>query len=212
MYKIVSDMFHKSLEILDNCSLNCDRKDLLAVIDSTEFTNSILKDVEKNIIKKKHTQDLSKVNMENLSKKQQETLTLASLGMKRQKELKKVNLQDSVLNLENNNFPVGDYLDEIENTGFEVKSVTMSFDNIEDMKKWKVEDWANSWRGEAPTELKDNDGNLIELTKENIENLKAQLAMNTLNEMIDTSALEIRDTMNESIKEIAKAVDRKSVV
>ena len=207
MYKIVSDMFHNSLEILDNCSLNCDRKDLLAVIDSTEFTNSILKDVEKNIIKKKHTQDLSKVNMENLPKKQQETLTLASLGMKRQKELKKVNLQDSVLNLENNNFPVGDYLDEIENTGFEVKSVTMSFDNIEDMKKWKVEDWANSWRGGVPTELKDNDGNLIELTKENIEDLKAQLAMNTLNEMIDTSALEIRDTMNESIKEIAKAVE-----
>ena len=31
--------------------------------------------------------------------------------------------------------------------------------------------------------------------------------MNTLNEMIDTSALEIRDTMNESIKEIAKAVE-----
>ena len=168
MYKVVSDMFEKSVEIIDNCNLKCDREDLLAVIDSTDFTNAILKDVEKNLIKKKHTQDLSKVSMENIPEKQQETLTLASLGMKRQKELKKVNLQDSVLNLENNNFPAGDYLDEIEKQGFEVKSVTMSFDNIEDMKKWKVEDWANSWRGEVPTELKDNDGNLVELTKENI--------------------------------------------
>ena len=34
-----------------------------------------------------------------------------------------------------------------------------------------------------------------------------QLAMNTLNEMIDTSALQIKDSMNESIKEIAKAVE-----
>ena len=207
MYKVVSDMFEKSVEIIDNCTLKCDREDLLAVIDSTDFTNAILKDVEKNLIKKKHTQDLSKVSMENIPEKQQETLTLASLGMKRQKELKKVNLQDSVLNLENNNFPAGDYLDEIEKQGFEVKSVTMSFDNIEDMKKWKVEDWANSWRGEVPAELKDNDGNLVELTRENIEDLKAQLAMNTLNEMIDTSALQIKDSMNESIKEIAKAVE-----
>ena len=52
MYKVVSDMFEKSVEIIDNCTLKCDREDLLAVIDSTDFTNAILKDVEKNLIKK----------------------------------------------------------------------------------------------------------------------------------------------------------------
>ena len=61
MYKVVSDMFEKSVEIIDNCTLKCDREDLLAVIDSTDFTNAILKDVEKNLIKKKQFLEHAKV-------------------------------------------------------------------------------------------------------------------------------------------------------
>ena len=38
----------------------------------------------------------------------------------------------------------------------------MSFDSIDNMKNWKTKDWANSWRGELPTnEFKDKTGNLI---------------------------------------------------
>ena len=78
-------MFEKSLEILDNCAANCERKDLLAVIDSTEFTNAVLKDAEKDLIKKKYTQDMSKVDMETLSDEQKGTLALVSMNMKQQK-------------------------------------------------------------------------------------------------------------------------------
>ncbi len=45
-------MFEKSLVIINNCKESCERKDLLAVIDSTDFTNAVLKDVEKDLIKK----------------------------------------------------------------------------------------------------------------------------------------------------------------
>ena len=66
IYEIINDMFEKSLETINNCKGSCKREDLLAVIDSTELTNTILKDVEKDLIKKSYTQDLSNVNIESL--------------------------------------------------------------------------------------------------------------------------------------------------
>ena len=134
-------------------------------------------------------------------------LASVSTAMKKQKAIKKNDLQNSVLNLENNNFPVGEYLDNIEEQGFDIKSVTMSFGNIDEMNGWEVKDWANSWRGELPSEIKDNAGNFIEFTDENVQDLKAQLALNTFNDMIDTSALEIKESMNENVKEIAQVIE-----
>ena len=207
LYTTVTTMFEKSLEILDNCSTNCVRKDLLAVVDSADFTNTIIADVEKNLIPKQHIQDMSKVAMENIPDNTKAILASVSTAMKKQKAIKKNDLQNSVLNLENNNFPVGEYLDNIEEQGFDIKSVTMSFGNIDEMNGWEVKDWANAWRGELPSEIKDNAGNLVEFTEENMQDLKAQLSLNTFNGMIDTSALEIRESMNENIKEIAQAIE-----
>jgi hypothetical protein len=126
--------------------------------------------------------------------------------MKNQKNIKKENLQNSVLNLENNNFPVDEYLDKIEEQGFEIKSVTMSFDKVDEMEKWVMKDWANSWRGELPSEIKDSAGNLIEFTEENLQDLKAQLAINTYSGMLDEAALDIKESMSENIQEIAEIV------
>ena len=207
LYTTVTTMFEKSLEILDNCSTNCVRKDLLAVVDSADFTNTIIADVEKNLIPKQHIQDMSKVAMENIPDNTKAILASVSTAMKKQKAIKKNDLQNSVLNLENNNFPVGEYLDNIEEQGFDIKSVTMSFGNIDEMNGWEVKDWANAWRGELPSDIKDNAGNLVEFTEENMQDLKAQLSLNTFNGMIDTSALEIRESMNENIKEIAQAIE-----
>ena len=39
------------------------------------------------------------------------------------------------MNLNNNNFPVDEYLDKIETSGLDVKVIETSFANIEDMKK-----------------------------------------------------------------------------
>ena len=87
------------------------RKDLLAVVDSADFTNTIIADVEKTLIPKQHMQDMSKVDMENIPDNTKAILASVSTSMKQQKAIKKNDLQNSVLNLENNNFPVGEYLD-----------------------------------------------------------------------------------------------------
>ena len=207
LYKTIGDMFEKSLEILDNCTTDCGYKDLLAVVDSTVLTNAVLADVEKDLIKKKYTQDMAKVDMQSISKESQEIMGKVSMNMKNQKAIKKENLQNSVLNLGANDYPVDDFLDKIENQGFEVESITMSFDNIDEMKRWAMKDWANAWRKDIPTEIKDSAGNLIEFSEENVDDLKAQLALNSFSNMIDASSLDIKEDMNENIKEIAQAIE-----
>ena len=61
----------------------------------------------------------------------------------------------------------------------------MSFDDVDNMKRWVMKDWANSWRGELPSEIVDNSGNVIEFSTENIQDIKAQLAYNAFNNLIN---------------------------
>ena len=83
----------------------------------------------------------------------------------------------------------------------------MSYDTIDNMKRWAMKDWANSWRGELP-EIKDKSGNLIEFTDENIRDIKAQLAYNAFSSLINTPSL--NETVSESIKEISNLVNNSS--
>jgi hypothetical protein len=207
LYLSVSDMFEKSLEILEKCGANCERKNLLTVIDSINFTNAVLDDATKDLIKKRFTQDMSKVDVETLSDQEKQILASVSSNMKYQKSIKQEKLQGSVLNLENNDYPVDEFLDKIEEKGFEIKAISMSFENVDKMKRWAMKDWANSWRGDLPSELKDNAGNLIEFTEENIQDLKAQLAINTYNDILAEATIEIKELLNENVQEIAKIVE-----
>ena len=211
IYKTVNDIFTKSISIIDNCNNSCDRKQLLTVIDSVDFTNAILKDFESDIIKKRYNNNLSNIDVDSFSDEQKETLVLASISSKRQNEIKKYNLQNSVLNLANNDFEIDKILSTIENQGYEVQSIKMSFDNLDKMENWNVKDWANSWRGDLPSnEFKDKSGNLIQLSNDNIEDLKAQLARNEFQNIIDLKDIDIGKNLNENLNDIAKSVQDNS--
>jgi len=204
LYITVSNIFEKSLDMLNDCDENCSRKDLLTIIDSVKFNNAILKEAEVDLIKKKYSQDMENVNMDNLADEEIASIALVSNGLKIKKKNTHKELQESVLNLETNGFSIDQHLDKLKTDGFEIESITMSFDTVDNMKKWVMKDWANSWRGELPTEIKDNSGNLIDFTEENIEDLKAQLAINSFSSMIDASA--VKESVNESIKDIAQTI------
>ena len=75
----------------------------------------------------------------------------------------------------------------------------MSFAEIEDMKNWKEKDWADAWKGGIQTELQDDQGKLINMTSENIEDVKAQLAINTFATLVQETDI------SENIEEIAIA-------
>ncbi len=207
IYKTVTEIFNESFNLLNSCNDNCKRKDLLTVIDSIELNNSILSIAEKKIIKKKYNNDLSKISIENFSEDQKKTLTLSSLSSKKQKELKKIKLQKSVLNLANNNFKIDSILNDVEQKGYEIPSIKMSFQDIKVMENWSKEDWAASWRGDLPSnKFTDKAGNFIELSENNIEDLKAQIARNEFENLIQVENI----TLNENLNDIAKSVQESS--
>ena len=196
-YKSVESAF---VDLLENNS------DLDLSLDSVVFIKSIIKDVEKNIIPKKYIQNMDDISIDEMSEDDQKVLASISMSMKMQKKEKKDLFHTSMLNLSNNGFNINKYINEIQKNGFDLNSVTMTFDDFDNMKKWASKDWAKSWKGKLPSEIKDTDGNIIEFTDENINDLKAQLAMNTFNEMINFDQEELRGSIDDNIKEIAKEI------
>ena len=196
-YKTINKTF---TDIIENNS------DLDLLLDGTGFINALIKDVEKDIIPKKHIQNMNDISIEGMSEKNQKILAVISMTMKIQKNQKKDQLHNSMLNLSNNGIDINEYVDEIQNNGFDLKSVTMTFDDFDNMKRWASKDWAKSWKGELPSEIKDTDGNIIEFSNANIEDLKAQLAINTFNEMINIDQTELQSSINDSVKEIAQEI------
>ena len=119
-------------------------------------------------------------------------------------------VQKTSLSLENSGFNINQTLDQLDENGFEIKSVSMSFDDVDNMKRWAMKDWANSWRGELPAEIVDKSGNLIEFSTENIQDIKAQLAYNSFNSLIDATPLKdtVNESINENIKEIVNEINK----
>jgi hypothetical protein len=207
VYENIDEIFKKSLDIIENCNKSCEDNDFITAIDSVDFSNAILKDVEKNIIKKKFDNDLSKINIENVSDDIKKTLTLASLSSKKQNNQNILNLQKQALNLVNNDFAVDEIVKNIEKDGYEFIPLKIAYQNLEEMENWEVKDWANSWKGDLPVDnFKDKSGNLIELTSENIDDIKAQLARNEFENLINFNETDLSNEINQNLVNIAKSV------
>ena len=149
---------------------------------------------------------MENISAEDLPESDQKILVAVSKAMKMQKKEKEILFQNAMLNLSNNGIKTNKYVDEIQGNGFDLRSVLMTFDDIDNMKKWSSKDWSKSWNGKFPAEIKDVDGNIIEFSDENIEDLKAQFAMNTFNELISFDQAELEENVNDSIKEIAQEI------
>ena len=207
VYENIDKIFKKSLDILENCNESCEDKDFITAIDSVDFSNAILKDVEKNIIKKKFENDLSQINIENVSDDTKKTLILASLSSKKQNNQNILNLQKQALSLANNDFAVDEIVENIEKDGYEFTPLKIAYQNLEEMENWEVKDWANSWKGDLPIDnFKDKSGNLIELTSENIDDIKAQLARNEFENLINFNKTDLNNEINQNLIDIAKSI------
>jgi len=207
VYKNINNIFLKSLEIIENCNESCENKDLITAIDSIDFSNAILKEVESKIIVKSYTNDLSAINIENISDDAKKTLTLASLSSKKQNNLNIQNLQKQALNLANNDFNIDKIVENVEKDGYEFTPLKIAYQNLEEMENWETKDWANSWKGDLPVNnFKDKAGNLIELTSENINDIKAQLARNEFQNLIELNQTDFGNDLNQNLIDIAKSV------
>ena len=205
-YKIISNFVEKPVNIFENCKPNCSKRNLMLFDDSLNVLDTFIKDAEKKLIKKKYVLDMQNVNLENLETYKSEILKDVSLSMKNSKIEKRNLVQKSILNLSNNNLGIDEYLNKLIENDFNISSIDMTFDKLDDMKLWAMNDWANSWKGSLPQEIKDSDGNIIEFTDENLEDIKAQLAYSTFNQIIDLSDLNFKENIGDSIKEIAQTI------
>ena len=208
LYSSLNDIFLKSMDYYDACKPNCSSKELNVVINAIDVNLSILKEFEPKVIKKKYSQNMDDLNLDELKEEDQATLALITSKLKIKKKIDSENTQKAILNLETNGFDLDTSLNKLENDGFEVKSIFMSFDTLDNMKRWAMKDWANSWRGELPSEIKDSAGNIIEFTDENVKDIKAQLAYNSFKSLIDNPDLKnaISDNINQNIQDIAQEI------
>ena len=134
-------------------------------------------------------------------------MTLASLSSKKQNNQNILNLQKQTLNLVNNDFAVDEIVKNIEKDGYEFTPLKIAYQNLEEMENWEVKDWANSWKGDLPVDnFKDKSGNLIELTSENIDDIKAQLARNEFENLINFNQADLSNEINQNLVDIAKSV------
>ena len=209
-YASINNLFEQSLQILTECNPNCVDKELKTVISSIDFNEALIKEIEPTIVRKKYSQNMESLDIGSLTQDEKATLQLISIKNKVKKKEARLEVEKTFLSLENSGFNINETLDQLNENGFEIKSISMSFDHVDDMKRWVMKDWANSWRGELPSEIVDKSGNIIEFTTENIQDIKAQLAYNSFNNLIDTESLKntVQEDINESIKEIVNEISK----
>ena len=209
-YESINNLFEQSLQILNECNPSCVDKELQTVISLIDFNEALIKEIEPTIVKKKYSQNMDNLDLDGLTDDEKATLQLISMKNKVKKKEAKLEIERTSLGLENSGFNINETLDELDEKGFEIKSISMSFDEVDNMKRWVMKDWANSWRGELPSEIVDKSGNVIEFTTENIQDIKAQLAYNAFNNLIDTESLKntVNEGINENIKQIVNEISK----
>ena len=161
-------------------------------LDSVCFANNLIKLTKLKIIKNKYEQVWPldfKIENE-LNKEEMTDLTQLGLNTKKNKFINNAKFQSCALNLINNNYPINKIVTAIENElNVKINSIKMNYETIDKMKAWKKSDWADSWKGSLPLDLNDSKGNLIDFSDQDIEDLKAQLALNNFSKLFDNNEI-----------------------
>ena len=106
--------------------------------------------------------------------------------MKLNKNVKSNEIQLHILNLENSNIPVSRFLNVYKDElNVKLDTINLMVASSSEMKDWKLSDWANAWKNPIPKSIVDEAGIEITLSEDEIESIKAQLAMKNFKELID---------------------------
>ena len=161
-------------------------KNLTALLSGYKISEFVLQSIKKDKIPKKFEQDLSNANFDNFQQEELEILGNVTKSMKINKNVKSNDIQLHILNLENSGIPVNRFLnvysDEL-NVNLEIINLMVA--SASEMKDWKLSDWANAWKNPIPKSIVDDSGIEITLSEDEIESIKAQLAMKNFKELID---------------------------
>ena len=159
---------------------------LSQVLSGFKVTEFILQNLKKEKITKKFEQDLSNAKFDDFTDEELSILGDITNSMKVNKSIKSNDIQLQILNLENENIPVNKLLDIYRNElNVKLDNIHLQVASASTMKDWKLSDWANAWKNPIPKSIVNDVGIEISLSAEDMESIKAQLAMKNFKEILN---------------------------
>jgi hypothetical protein len=198
-------LYNKVTEIIVVTNSHLIKKtiDYNTALDSIYLVNEILKITKSKTVKNKYNQiwPLNFTIQKTLKEDEINQLLKLSQRKKNIEFVENKKLQSSIINLINNNYTINQILEDIQNEfDTDITSIKMNYSSIEKMKSWKKSDWANSWRGSLPSKINDKEGNLVDFSQVNIEDIKAQLALNNFNSILGNNEINNIDFESQDIQ------------
>ena len=179
------------------------------LLSGLKISNYILDNIKKERIPKRYEQDLSNANFDVFTRDELTILGDITKSTKENKNKKSNDIQIHILNLENNGFPVNNFLNFYrEELNVKLQDINLQLASATRMESWKVNDWANAWKNPIPKSYVDDAGIEITFSNDDIEAIKAQLAIKNFKEILDLetfSSLIINDT--DKFSNIANDID-----
>ena len=155
----------------------------------------------------KYENDLSEVDINELEREKIETISEISSASKINKQIKAQEFQVNLFKLENSNFDTQEYFEILNNDGIPTEGIKINLKDLETMENWTKEEWANAYTQEIPSQIMDDAGNVVEtLNDENIQDIKAQLALTELQEL-SSNFEEISRDLSQSSINISESLD-----
>tara|TARA_Y100000590_G_scaffold105198_1_gene119673 strand:+ start:5669 stop:7417 length:1749 start_codon:yes stop_codon:yes gene_type:complete len=180
---------NKDYELLTSFIIEIEKlrdKNIEALLSGYKISEFVLQNIKKDKIPKKFEQDLSNANFDNFQQEELEILGIVTNSMKLNKNIKSNDIQLNMLNLENSGIPVNRFLNIYkDDLNVKLDTINLMLASPSEMKDWKLSDWANAWKNPIPKSIVDESGIEITLSADEIESIKAQLAMKNFKELID---------------------------
>ena len=180
---------NKDYELLTSFLIEIEKlrdKNLDALLSGYKISEFVLQNIKKDKIPKKFEQDLSNANFDDFQQEELEILGKITKSMKLNKNVKSNEIQLHILNLENSNIPVSRFLNVYKDElNVKLDTINLMVASSSEMKDWKLSDWANAWKNPIPKSIVNEAGIEITLSDDEIESIKAQLAMKNFKELID---------------------------
>ncbi len=185
-YKIFSELLNQIETIsFENTKL---------LLSSYKLSDYLLSEIKKKEVINVYKVDLSKADFSDFKEKELIILAEASKSSKKSKVIKNNDIQKDIFFLENNNFKVNEFINEFNSNSLELSGLNLQLDEIDKMNLWARNDWANAWRNPIPTKIEDiSKGLMIDLSSDDVESIKAQLAIEHFNELFGDVTRMVKD-------------------
>ena len=179
-----------------------------ALLSAYNLADFLLTEIKNKDVKKRFEIDLTNADFSNFKEKEIELLGEASKTTKIVKAKKSNKIQLDILNLENNNVPINEILDEFRENSLDLSSINFQMESTNKMNLWVRKDWANAWKTPIPKKIEDiSKGIMIDLSQEDVESIKAQLSIEHYKDLLN---LDLAKELNDDLKDMKSSIDASS--